>query len=271
MLELFSWIVAPVLFLLFWMWCEGLWGWKRKATPTHEPKRTPFEAMSSQGRYELWRAELDRWVNEDGTQEGLDRFLERWTGVPHEKPKPIAPANNEVDKLIDCGDSAFLKFVEKNRDQVQQVIGMDVARLGSEATVVKVDGPEGTIFCTTAGGKSELAAQPKPARRFKTGQWVRTTYSGSLCRLLSWDIPSSTWFIACAENEGKGWTAKLGEHYLEPALPREGEWWRVKKGCGRPFNGEAEFTYGGIRVAGEVCTTCNWVPVNFGRGEEAKG
>ncbi len=249
------------------------------------PKEAPFEEWSPERRYAVWRAELARWVEEDGSQSGLDRFLERWRGVPHEKPKPSAPAEQvflvhgttsdgqrkftefkladpsgyitidseaQMDQLLNGGDPAMLRFIQRNREKVGNALGVPVFK-----------GP-------LPGDEDS---------KFKPGQWVRITsgpglhaFKGELFKVERKGFGSAYYLI------GLDSKPVAYEDEMERATPHSGEWWvwNTCAECKDWLSDRPEWTFGPSPIESYLPNdhpTCKralhgcCVPVNFGRGE----
>lgn len=103
--------------------------------------------------------------------------------------------------------------------------------------------------------------------RFKAGQWVRVVrgpHTGKLAMIFS------AWERTCdaAMEPGVGCNGPAFRYEeIEPAAPLKGEWWRKIRTC---HFGTPDATPFEIGSSGP-CPRCTYEPVNFGRGEEAKG
>lgn len=200
-------------------------------------------------RYQLWRAELLVWAKDDGTREGLEAWIERWRGIPHEKPrksieitledgtsiqkplnvKPPEKQPDFIDTLAGAGDQAILRFFQKNREQIRRMIFK-----GRTSGVATIDLP-----------------------KYQKGQWLRICGELSIVEDI---VGTEVWY---RDFHGAHIEPIVSDR-IKPAVPRAGEWWRKLKTCALQTGGVALEPHQ-IPEDGP-CGRCIYEPVNFGRG-----
>lgn len=201
-----------------------------------------------------------RWVEYDGSRDGLQHWLNVWRDKPWEQKPPKEKAEHEkplqdpVLELCRMAESSFVKYVERNRDQVRQIITK--GRTSGVATLMQ----------TTSDGPRTLA-QP----RFIGGQWVRHS-CGDLLMLRRWDPEVQKWDAYGPPPAGSTIPSAriVGENVFDEAFPRKGEWWRIAKPCAHPAASFSPKVPIQFLDDGACCKSCLWEPVNFGRGEDHK-
>jgi len=307
-LEFVLWagVMGAIPIILIIAWCHAVLNKTRPAIPWHKqplPKDgggtgavapLPVESLAEQKR-QAWR----EWVEKDGSQAGLEAFLEEWRDVAIEKPKLIAG----MDVASKRKDVTVLEFVEtKNgiathhRVEFEDIVGPKItaekiaalakqylpqpllsgiaaygAHPGNDAAVRTFfernwDRMRGSTL--SAEEAKQIAFELKEG--FKAGQWVRgrrtsALYADDLMKVLKVDAYFEWLLVEGSAGQQMG--VKPDE--IEPALPRPGEWWRKTKTCAlgleiKPFHPHQIPSTG-------PCGRCLYEPVNFGRGEEAKG
>lgn len=123
----------------------------------------------------------------------------------------------------------------------------------------------GTTLTYTA---SQPIVTPKPEPKFKVGQYVRSIPTGDLYEVVGVDGHDTDKIRLT----GGCWRYSK---YLEPAIPRKGEWWAAKN-CAKHL----VLTYGELPQQithnwwdsqhNRELISCCVSPVNFGKGPEAK-
>lgn len=281
--QIVAWILSMALGLILMLACSkpiwdgrkrrGEWPWNvplddeglslPRAWPQPQAPPTPKQ------KRQAWR----EWVETDGTQEGLLAYLEMWRDVPSERSKEVR-LGKWFGLDLEDGSQPILRA------------GMDVASNPlNEITAYLLPGEkfdyglherEQQAFLRGDWRKTrEAIAAEAAAAKFMAGQWVRGKRSDPVLAddLLRLVVETNRGFWRMETAAGHCVTASLDS--VEPALPRKGEWWRVKRPCG-PASSELnanllELTMKGICITDFFCKGCVWEPVNFGRGGEAKG
>lgn len=249
------------------------------------------------------------WVEKDGTQDGLQDFLDAWRGKPWEpEPTPaVVVSEPELDKLVAGGGGALERFVERNREKIRQTIGVDVAAAPEQGIVVaRFDqGPQGKQMTYISGD---------PALNPSVQEKLNAILAAAREHFKEMQIPISVeareknaaacQAVADALNKPRfkvgqwlrhNMTGMLGQVSVvggsqhgcvlvdtiqgqqewgncEPAIPRKGEWW----GFVKPWTPDMACycvpeTWAVNNAA--VVEGGHAFPINFGRGrgEEAKG
>lgn len=197
-------------------------------------------AMTAEQRYVLWRAELGRWVDLDGTSEGLDALLERWRDVPHDKRK----------KQIE------LTISNKGVVGVQPKITFTAKKLRAD---IKLDEPLKPIEDYPDVGVGIVVA------KFKPGDWVRFISGPGVLAFPGQLFKVEGLIFGAYSLIGFDSKPVAYESEMELAIPRAGEWWRISRQCAGPqYQGSEPHK---ILPNFNPCDLCTWEPVNFGHGE----
>lgn len=239
------------------------------------PGRDTVELVKPGSAYERWRAELREWVEKGGGQEGLQALLDRWDGVPHEKPKappPFVVLKSRMAGLTTLAKKWEEKFGGAEKAQLPPFDKFDYVYKAPEQIAEMLGGGESAAARFIERNRKEVQRRLFGATPpFKVGQWVRFTakdncWPGRLALVKSVDRQ----YVSVRLSENESDNAKVDACWLEPTLPRAGEWWRIVKACTANLAGRSE-NLNPFKVDQNWGNcTCVVEPVNFGRGEEAK-